>query len=71
LRSRRLSSHQQYVDGILKGQRTILAQAITLIEARARLTASWLSASSKTAFPTVAIPFASASRAFLARARAV
>jgi len=29
---RRSLSHQQYVDGILKGQRTILAQAITLIE---------------------------------------
>jgi LAO/AO transport system kinase len=29
---RRSLSHQQYVDGILKGQRTVLAQAITLIE---------------------------------------
>lgn len=29
---RRALSRQQYVDGILKGQRTILAQAITLIE---------------------------------------
>jgi len=29
---RRFLSHQQYVDGILKGQRSVLAQAITLIE---------------------------------------
>jgi LAO/AO transport system kinase len=29
---RRSLSHQQYVDGILEGQRTILARAITLIE---------------------------------------
>jgi LAO/AO transport system kinase len=29
---RRSLSHQQYVDGILRGERTVLAQAITLIE---------------------------------------
>jgi LAO/AO transport system kinase len=29
---RRSLSRQQYVDGILRGDRTILAQAITLIE---------------------------------------
>lgn len=38
---RRSLSHQQYVDGILKGQRTVLAQAITLIESSRAADREW------------------------------
>jgi len=58
---RRSLSPQQYVDGILQGQRTVLAQAITMIESSRAADRELAERILEDCFPTAANPFASAS----------
>ncbi len=67
---RRRSLPEQYVDGILRGDRAILAQAITLIESSRAADRELAEQIVEACLPIAAIPFAWASPAFPARARA-